>query len=116
MPQKGRVVIVTGAGGTGCGRSIALRFAMDGAAVIVSDMDEEGGRNTVRLIEEDKGRGAFFQADVRDDPQVQQLVSFAETEFRRLDVLVNNASAPHGDTDIESWWDPIETDLLGTIR
>jgi len=116
MPQKGRVVIVTGAGGTGCGRSIALRFAMDGAAVIVSDMDEEGGRNTVRLIEENKGRGAFFQADVRDDPQVQQLVSFAEKEFGRLDVLVNNASAPHGDTDIESWWDPIETDLLGTIR
>ncbi len=87
-------MIVTGAGGSGCGRSIALRFAIDGAAVVVSDIDEEGGRNTVRVIEADKGRAAFFQADVRHDSQVQQLVSFAETKFSRLDVLVNNM-LPH---------------------
>ena len=110
------MVIVTGAGGSGCGRSIASRFAMDGATVVVSDIDEEGGRNTVRLIEAKKGRAVFFPADVRHESQMEQLMSFAETRFGRLDVLINNASAPRGDADMKTWLDPIETDLLGTIH
>ena len=47
------IVIVTGAGGTGCGRAIAQRFAGRGAAVVVSDINEAGGHDTVRLIEVD---------------------------------------------------------------
>ena len=59
------VVIVTGAGGEGCGRAIATRFARTGAAVIVSDVNETGGRDTVGRIEANGGRAAFFHADVR---------------------------------------------------
>jgi NAD(P)-dependent dehydrogenase (short-subunit alcohol dehydrogenase family) len=116
MHHENRVVIVTGAGGNGCGRSIAARFAIDGAAIVVSDINEAGGQDTVLAIERDGGRAAFFQADVRNDSQVKQLVSFAETTFGGLNVLVNNASAPRGDASIESWVDPIETDLLGAIH
>jgi NAD(P)-dependent dehydrogenase (short-subunit alcohol dehydrogenase family) len=115
MPDHARVVVVTGAGGSGCGRSISTRFAADGASIVVSDIDEEGGLATVRAIESAGGRAAFFRADVRREPQVRDLISFAEATFGGLHVLVNNASAPHGSADLGSWMDPLETDLLGPI-
>jgi len=115
MSNSGRVVIVTGAGGMGCGRSIAERFASTGAVVVVSDINEAGGLQTVRSIAGNGGRAAFFRADVRSESQVKDLVSFAEATFGGLSVLVNNASAPHGGVEIESWMDAIETDLLGTM-
>ena len=116
MRGGNRVVIVTGAGGSGCGRSIASRFAKDGAATVVSDIDEEGGQLTVHRIEREGGRAAFFRADVRSEPEVKELVSFAENTFGELNVLINNASAPRGDGNIETWVDSIETDLLGAMR
>src|SRR5262245_37894116 len=110
-----RVVIVTGAGGTGCGRAIAARFAVAGAAIVVCDINESGGHETVRVIEGAGGRGAFFRADVRRDSDARALVSFAETTFGGLDVLINNASAPRGDDRLEDWTDTLETDLLGAV-
>src|SRR5262245_43064029 len=114
--ERRRVVIVTGAGGTGCGRAIAARFAADGATVVVSHINEAGGEETVRLIERGGGRAAFFRADVRNESQVRDLISFAEDTIGGFMVLVNNASAPHGSSDgLEDWMDSIETDLLGAI-
>src|ERR1700694_5008492 len=109
------VIIVTGAGGTGCGRAIAARFAVGGAAVVVSDINEAGGHDTVHLIEHGGGRAAFFPADVRKESQVRDLVSFAEATFGGVTVLVNNASAPLGSDRLEHWTDCLETDLLGAI-
>src|SRR5262249_57475802 len=97
--ERRRAVIVTGAGGTGCGRAIAARFAADGAIVVVSDINEAGGEETVRLIERSGGRAAFFRADVRNESQARDLISFAEDTIGGIMVLVNNASAPHGTTD-----------------
>lgn len=108
-------VIVTGGGGGGCGRAIALRFANDEAPVVISDVDEIGGRETVRLIESSNGHAVFFHADVRHESQVRDLISFAETTFGSVGVLINNASAAQGGEDIENWMDSIETDLLGAI-
>jgi NAD(P)-dependent dehydrogenase (short-subunit alcohol dehydrogenase family) len=115
MQHEKKVVIVTGGGGTGCGRSIATRFAMDGAAVVVSDIDEASGRGTVHGIERSGGRAIFFRADVRKESEIRELVSFTETTLGGLDVLVNNASAPHGNAQIDTWMDAIETDLLGAM-
>ena len=111
-----RVVIVTGAGGTGCGRAIAERFASGGDAVLVSDVNEPGGQDVVRNIERRGGRAAFFPADIRNESRVQDLVSFAEATFGAVDVLVNNASRaePRGD-GIEHWMEAVETDLLGAM-
>jgi NAD(P)-dependent dehydrogenase (short-subunit alcohol dehydrogenase family) len=89
MTEENRVVIVTGAGGAGCGRSISARFANTGAAVVVSDIDEAGGRDNVRLIERSGGRTTFCPADVRDESQVRELVSFRVATFGGVDVLVN---------------------------
>ncbi len=111
-----RVVIVTGAGGTGCGRAIAARFAGAGALVVACDIDEAGGRETVSAIERAGGRAAFLRADVRRESEVRDLVAFAETTFGGLDVLVNNASAPRGSDRLEEWTDALETDLLGAIH
>jgi NAD(P)-dependent dehydrogenase (short-subunit alcohol dehydrogenase family) len=113
--DTGRVVIVTGAGGTGCGRAIAVRFAARGAAVVVSDINDAGGAETARAIERAGGRAAFVRADVRHEQDVHDLVAFAERAFGRLDVLINNASAPQGGDRLEEWTVPLETDLLGAI-
>jgi NAD(P)-dependent dehydrogenase (short-subunit alcohol dehydrogenase family) len=115
MTDENRAVIVTGAGGAGCGRSISARFAIGGAAVVVSDIDEAGGQDTVRQIERNGGRAAFFRADVRNESQVRDLVSFAEATFGGVSVLINNASAPRGGEGIDTWIDPVETDLLGAL-
>ncbi len=115
MADENRAVIVTGTGGAGCGRSISARFAIGGAAVIVSDIDAAGGHDTVRLIERSGGRGTFFRAGVRNESQVRDLVSFAETAFGSVSVLVNNASAPQSGEGIDSWMGPLETDLLGAL-
>ena len=116
MTEQPRVVIVTGAGGTGCGRAIAARFAASGATVVVSDVSEPGGRETVRLIEGSGGRAIFHRSDVRHDSEVRELVSFAESTFGAPSVLINNASAPHAPDDgIERWSECLATDLLGAI-
>jgi NAD(P)-dependent dehydrogenase (short-subunit alcohol dehydrogenase family) len=116
MFEHPRVVIVTGSGGTGCGRAIAARFAADGAAVVVSDINEGGGQETVRLIEQRGGRVAFCRADVADELQVRRLIEFAESTFGGLSVLVNNASSPHPAGEGMAGWTPsLQTDLLGTI-
>ena len=111
------VAVVTGSGGTGCGRAIAQRFARDGAAVVVSDVNEQGGRETVRLIESGGGRAAFCRADIRDEAEARQLIAFSSATFGAPTVLVNNASAPHPPVEgIAGWFESINTDLLGTLH
>jgi NAD(P)-dependent dehydrogenase (short-subunit alcohol dehydrogenase family) len=111
------VVIVTGSGGTGCGRAIARRFARDGSAVVVSDTNETGGYETVRLIVEAGGRAAFCHADVGDEADARALVAFARSTFGRLDAVVNNASTPHPPVEgIAGWFESLRTDLFGTLH
>jgi len=114
--DRSDTAIVTGSGGTGCGRAIAARFARKGAAVVVSDLTEPGGREMVRLIESAGGRAAFFRADVRDETQVRDLIAFGERTFGGVTVLVNNASGPYRpDKPLEHWDDTVQTDLLGAM-
>ena len=109
-------VIVTGAGGAGCGRAIATRFAHEGAAVVVSDIADTGGHETVGLIKRDGGRAAYYRTDVRDERQVQELIAFGERTFGGITVMVNNASAPfHPEEPLERWADTVQTDLVGAM-
>lgn len=107
---------MTGAGGPGCGRAIAARFGSEGASVVVCDIDEAGGRETVRVIEDAGGRATYFHADVRKHAEMQALAAFAETTFGGYHVLINNASAPRGGDNLDEWADALETDLLGAIH
>jgi NAD(P)-dependent dehydrogenase (short-subunit alcohol dehydrogenase family) len=114
--KPSQVVIVTGAGGSGCGRAIASRFATDGAAVVVSDINDAGGQATVERIARAGGEAAFCRADVRDEAQVRALIAFAESTFGRVSALVNNASSPEPAVDgLEGWTESLQTDLMGTL-
>ena len=117
MDIKAKVAVVTGSGGGGCGRAIACRFAREGASVIVSDVNQAGGHETVQQITSAGGRAEFFRADMQSEDQVRDLITFAEKAFGSLRVLVNNASGPEfrPDVPLEFWDATVRTELLGTM-
>jgi NAD(P)-dependent dehydrogenase (short-subunit alcohol dehydrogenase family) len=90
----GRVAIVTGSA-SGIGRAIAIRFAEEGASVVVSDVrpdPREGGANTEDAIAEGGGKAVRIDTDVSRWDAIDALVSETVTRFGRLDVMVNNAA------------------------
>ncbi len=89
---RGKVAIVTGAG-SGIGRATALRFAAEGAAVVVNDLNADAAARVASEIESAGGRASAFAGDVSDPRRVEALVREASSRFGRLDVLVNNAAA-----------------------
>ena len=85
-----QVVIVTG-GAQGIGRACVEAFAAEGAAVVVADIDADGGEKTAEAIRAGGGRAQFVRTDVGDAGQAQRLVDQTLAAFGRLDVLINNA-------------------------
>jgi NAD(P)-dependent dehydrogenase (short-subunit alcohol dehydrogenase family) len=98
MRLDGRVALITG-GGSGIGREAALLFAREGAAVVVVDVIDAAGEETVAAIRGDGGRALHVHADVSKDADCAAMVAAAEEGFGRLDVLFNNAGIMHGKDD-----------------
>jgi len=96
----GKVALVSGAA-SGIGRGCALRLAAEGAAVLVTDLQADGGAETVSLIEQTGGRAAFVSHDVRSEEAWQDTVAAASDKFGGLHVLVNNAGIGIGASIIE---------------
>lgn len=92
MRLRNKVAVITGAG-SGIGAATAIRFAEEGAAVCLADVDAEGGHAVAREIETAKGRALFRHVDVSSETQVKDLMDSAVREFGGLDILVNNAAA-----------------------
>ena len=116
---EGKVAFVTG-GGSGIGRQTALRFAKDGAAVAVVDMDAEGGARVVGEIEADGGKAIFCQCNVAEPASVEAAVKATAEAFGRLDYGINNAgiggaAATAGDYSLEDWKTVIDINLNGVF-
>jgi NAD(P)-dependent dehydrogenase (short-subunit alcohol dehydrogenase family) len=117
---EGKVAIVTGAA-TGIGRAVALRFAREGAALVLATSKNLPGLEAVaESIRNDGGQVTTVRADVTHDAHVQEMVNNAVTHYSRLDVLVNNAAhfhpaAPADRLDEEEWDRTLEVGLKGVF-
>jgi NAD(P)-dependent dehydrogenase (short-subunit alcohol dehydrogenase family) len=92
MPGRvdGKVALVTG-GASGIGRATALTFAREGAKLVIADMNEAGGHQTVHMITEQGGEAIFVKTDVTQATAVAALISKAVASYGRLDCAYNNA-------------------------
>jgi NAD(P)-dependent dehydrogenase (short-subunit alcohol dehydrogenase family) len=116
----GKVAVVTGAA-MGIGRSSARIFAREGAAVVVADIDEAGGRATVELIEGDGGQASFVPADVSVPAEVAAMVDHAVATYGGLDCAHNNAGiaaplAPLAEYPDDGWDRTIAVMLSGVYH
>src|SRR5712692_6608049 len=87
---EGKVALVTG-GASGIGRATALTFAREGAKLVIADMNEEGGQQTVHIIKENGGEATFVQVDVSRATAVEAMISTTVETYGRLDCAHNNA-------------------------
>jgi NAD(P)-dependent dehydrogenase (short-subunit alcohol dehydrogenase family) len=111
--------IVTG-GGSGIGRAAAERFAEEGAAVVVGDVDEDGGHETVSMIESAGGEAQFVHADVTEEADSATLVETALDSYGGLDFAFNNAgiegeSHPASEQPTTNWEQVIDVNLRGVF-
>ena len=90
MRLGNKTAIVTG-GGSGIGRETAVLFAKEGAKVVVADVNEAGGQETVAEIKAAGGEGFFVRLDVTDKAQSRQMVKDTLARYGKIDVLINNA-------------------------
>lgn len=115
---RGRVGLVTGAS-SGIGRATALLFAREGAATTLFDLDENGGREAARAIEDEGGRALFVRGDVGADADARRAVGETVARYGRLDVLFNNAGiirrATVADTSEEDWDAVIRVNVKGVF-
>lgn len=90
MRLADKITVITGAG-SGIGKCTALRFAKEGAFVVVNDLNEDRGNQTSREISEQGGKAIYIQADVTDSASIKQMVEEVIQTYGRIDVLFNNA-------------------------
>ncbi len=87
---EGKVVVITGAG-RGIGRATALRFAQEGAAVVINDVDPDPGEETAQLVKEAGGQAAVSTDNTVNLDEARQMMERAAGQFGKIDIVVNNA-------------------------
>ena len=121
MQLREKTGIVTGAG-SGIGRAIALAFAREGARLVLSDIDSEGGERVAREIRESNPEAevVFQRADAASPEDHATLVGVAKDRFGGLQLAVNNAGIggelnPVGDLSVDGWRKVVEINLSGVF-
>ena len=116
MLLTGQVAVITG-GGRGIGRAIALKFAREGAAVVVAARTKSEIEAVAKEIRDAGGRAAAVPGDVADEKFCDHLIRVSEAEFGRVDILVNNAGLTDGgpltEMSVETWDKVMAANLRG---
>ncbi len=119
MPGKldGKVSVITG-GSSGIGRGTALLFAAEGSKVVVADVDDRGGEETVALIGESGGEALFVHVDVSQLSHIREMVQKTIYRYGGLDLLINAAGRqaevpPLVDVTEEEWDLVMDVNLKG---
>jgi dihydroanticapsin dehydrogenase len=113
---EGKVALVTG-GGSGIGRATCLRFAEEGASVVVAEIDEKRGQAVADEIRGTGKKAIFIRTDVADESSVRDAVSRAAAEYGGIDVLVNSAAVfvlKGIDATVEEWRKVLEVNVMGS--
>jgi NAD(P)-dependent dehydrogenase (short-subunit alcohol dehydrogenase family) len=115
---EGKIALVTGAA-SGIGRAVAIVFAREGAKVVVADIVDTKGAETVKIIKEEGGDAIFVHADVSRPSDAEAMVKAAVERYGRIDVLHNNAGIPLvktvTETTEEEWDRIIDVNLKGVF-
>ena len=98
MRLEGKVAIVTG-GGSGIGRETCLRFAAEGAKIVVADLGFASAEETVALVVAAGGEAVAVKVDVSKAADAKLMVDTAEQTYGKLDILFNNAGISHSQDD-----------------
>lgn len=103
---EGKVALVTG-GASGIGKSCAVALAAEGAAVMITDIDEEGGNAAASEIQAKGGRAQFHHQDVTDEARWTEIIGLVKTQLGPLSITVNNAGIGIGgliwEFSLEDW-------------
>jgi NAD(P)-dependent dehydrogenase (short-subunit alcohol dehydrogenase family) len=104
---QGKVAVITGAA-SGMGRTTAIRFAKEGASIVLTDLNSQGGETAVAECAAAGGRAVFQRTDVTSEPDIKAAVARAVKEFGRIDIMFNNAGiagavGPIEKVESEAW-------------
>ncbi len=121
MPRlAGKIALITGSG-TGIGRATAKKMAAEGAKVVVAELNEAAGQQTVAIIAQAGGDAFFVRTDVTDPESMQAAIARCVAHYGALHVLHNNAGGSTNvddtvvDAPIDEFWRVIKLDLFGTF-
>ena len=114
---EGKVAIITGAG-SGMGRASAIKFTAEGAKVVIADVNEDGGNETVEMIKAAGGEAIFVKTNVASSEDCANAVAKAVEAFGMLNVVYNNAALPQkesafADVTDELWDKIMDVNLKG---
>lgn len=114
MRLAGKVAVITGAA-SGIGRATALRFAQEGAKVVVADINRSGGEATVASILTTDGDAVFVETDVAQEADLKKAIDTAVSHYGGLDILYNNAywtdARTAAETSLENWQKTLDVTL-----
>ncbi|GIP26848.1 2,5-dichloro-2,5-cyclohexadiene-1,4-diol dehydrogenase [Paenibacillus sp. J23TS9] len=118
MRLEGKVALITGAG-AGIGKTTALRFAQEGAKVIVTDINLDSVNNTLSEIQQAGGSGTAFKHDVSNEDNWKSIVEESVQQFGAIDILFNNAGIyfikPIADIGLDEWNRMLSINVTGVF-
>jgi NAD(P)-dependent dehydrogenase (short-subunit alcohol dehydrogenase family) len=116
MRLANKVAIITG-GASGIGRACCIIFAREGARIVAADVDEQGGLETIKTVNDNGGQAIFFRTDVARAADAERLAAETMRAFGAVHILVQNAGIIRAgtvvDTPEEIWDQVLDVNLKG---